>query len=86
MIALLEKALSRSAGTTVLLDGFPRSMENATAFDELFGPGEFLLFFDCPDEEMKRRIVERGKVRDYFGSTLTFSRLQGDSMITRKLL
>eukprot|EP01127_Copromyxa_protea_P009399 TRINITY_DN2219_c0_g1_i1.p1 TRINITY_DN2219_c0_g1~~TRINITY_DN2219_c0_g1_i1.p1 ORF type:complete len:369 (-),score=53.10 TRINITY_DN2219_c0_g1_i1:69-1175(-) len=61
VIALLEKALSKSAGTTVLLDGFPRSMENAVAFHESFGNGEFLLFFDCPDEEMKRRIVERGK-------------------------
>lgn len=37
-------------------------MENALAFDALFGPGEFLIFFDCPDEEMQRRILERGKV------------------------
>lgn len=85
MIALLEKALSRSAGTTVLLDGFPRSMENAVAFDELFGPGEFLLFFDCPDEEMKRRIVERGKVRPAF-CTFSLYRVQEGLMITSRPL
>jgi UMP-CMP kinase len=72
VIALLEKALAKSAGTTVLLDGFPRSMENAMAFDSLFGPGEFLMFFDCPDEEMKRRIVERGRVKNYEVSPLIF--------------
>eukprot|EP01126_Amoeba_proteus_P038974 TRINITY_DN4088_c0_g1_i8.p1 TRINITY_DN4088_c0_g1~~TRINITY_DN4088_c0_g1_i8.p1 ORF type:complete len:295 (+),score=63.45 TRINITY_DN4088_c0_g1_i8:472-1356(+) len=61
VIALLEKALSKSAGTTALLDGFPRSLENARDFENMFGPAEFILCFDCPDEEMKARIIERGK-------------------------
>jgi len=27
-----------------------------------FGPAEGLIYFDCPEEEMVRRIVERGKL------------------------
>lgn len=61
VIALLEKALRGASGSTILLDGFPRSIENAQSFYELFGTGECMLYFDCPDSEMKRRILERGR-------------------------
>ena len=61
VLALLDKALGSSYGTVVLLDGFPRSLDNAVDFYELFGPGEGLLIFECPEDEMIRRIVNRGK-------------------------
>lgn len=61
VLALLDARLGQASGKIVLLDGFPRSLQNAQDFYRDFGPAECLLLFDCPDEEMVRRIVERGK-------------------------
>lgn len=62
VLALLDARLSNAQGKVVLLDGFPRSLDNARDFYNDFGPAEGILLFDCPEEEMVRRIVERGKV------------------------
>ncbi|CAN0477020.1 unnamed protein product, partial [Scytosiphon promiscuus] len=59
--ALLEKFLTLHPGKHVLLDGFPRSLDNARDWARLFGPPEACIRINCPDEEMARRIVERGK-------------------------
>jgi len=61
VMALLKKILIRSPGRLVRLDGFPRSLENAKNFVELFGMGECCLYFECPNDVMISRIVERGK-------------------------
>jgi adenylate kinase len=61
VLALLEKRLCSHPGTCVMLDGFPRSMQNARSFYELFGPAEGVLVFDCPDQVMIERILHRGK-------------------------
>jgi len=61
VIALLKKQLVRSPGVIVLLDGFPRSLDNAKDFVRQIGHAECLLFFDCPHEVMINRIIERGK-------------------------
>jgi len=43
------------SGTLVLIDGFPRSLQNAVDFHENFGNADGVLAFECPDQEMVRR-------------------------------
>ena len=44
-----------------LIDGFPRKMDQAIKFEETVCPAKFVLFYDCPEEEMEKRLLERGK-------------------------
>jgi adenylate kinase family enzyme len=61
VMGLLESMVSSSSSSVILLDGFPRSMENVHDFLSLYQNVESILYFQCGDEEMIRRIVERGK-------------------------
>ncbi|KAI9714465.1 MAG: hypothetical protein M1820_000426 [Bogoriella megaspora] len=47
--------------TRFLIDGFPRQMDQALAFEEKVCRSKLTLFFDCPEEEMQRRLLDRGK-------------------------
>lgn len=68
-IALLESAMRQILSTSpssppkgkFLIDGFPRKLDQAIKFEEAVVPAKFVLFFDCPEEEMERRLLERGK-------------------------
>ncbi|KAL6868461.1 UMP-CMP kinase [Trichoderma novae-zelandiae] len=66
-IKLLENAMTealRQKGTTkgrFLIDGFPRKMDQAHKFEEAVCPAKLVLFFDCPEEVMEERLLERGK-------------------------
>ncbi|KAL0928222.1 hypothetical protein M5K25_000094 [Dendrobium thyrsiflorum] len=64
-IKLLQLAMRESGNDKFLIDGFPRNEENRAAFENLekIEP-EFVLFFDCPVEEMERRILNRNQGRD----------------------
>lgn len=44
-----------------LIDGFPRKMDQALKFEEVVCPAKLVLFYDCPEAEMERRLLERGK-------------------------
>ena len=44
-----------------LIDGFPRKMDQALHFEKAVCPARLVLFFDCPEDEMERRLLERGK-------------------------
>jgi UMP-CMP kinase len=44
-----------------LIDGFPRKMDQALKFEETVVPAKFVLFFDCPEEEMQKRLLKRGE-------------------------
>jgi len=44
-----------------LIDGFPRKMDQALKFDKDVCPASFVLFFNCPEQELLRRLLERGK-------------------------
>jgi UMP-CMP kinase len=44
-----------------LIDGFPRKMDQALKFEETVCPARFVLFYDCPEAEMQKRLLERGK-------------------------
>lgn len=60
-IALLKKAIEGSNASGILIDGFPRQLDQAGAFEKDVSDFEFVLFFDCSEEEMEQRLLERGK-------------------------
>ncbi|KAL8971638.1 MAG: hypothetical protein Q9183_000961 [Haloplaca sp. 2 TL-2023] len=70
-VQLLENAMteeinkSREAGgqesDRFLIDGFPRKMDQALRFDAAVCPSKFTLFFDCPEDVMQERLINRGK-------------------------
>lgn len=45
----------------VLVDGFPRNLDQAKGFTDSVSDFEFALYFDCPEDELMRRLVARGK-------------------------
>ncbi|CAL9084695.1 unnamed protein product [Musa textilis] len=64
-INLLQKAMLESGNDKFLIDGFPRNEENRAAFENVTKiEPEFVLFFDCPEEEMERRLLSRNQGRD----------------------
>ncbi|KAK4525738.1 hypothetical protein GAYE_SCF16G3647 [Galdieria yellowstonensis] len=61
-IELLKNAMEEQSETRgFLIDGFPRKLDQAGAFEKLVGDFEFILFLDCPQEEMERRLLKRGE-------------------------
>ena len=64
-VALLENAMrdtiSTSGNKKFLIDGFPRKMDQAFKFEEVVCPAKLVLFYDCPEAEMEKRLLERGK-------------------------
>lgn len=64
-VALIENAMrdqmDKNASTRFLIDGFPRQMDQALKFDQNVCKARFVLFFDCPEEVMLNRLIERGK-------------------------
>ena len=65
-VQLLENAMTdvlkdQDGKGKFLIDGFPRKMDQALKFEETVVPSKFVLFYDCPEEEMQKRLLERGK-------------------------
>ena len=62
-IAMLRERVSQPDATSVLLDGFPRTMEQAIALNEMMaGLGrqiDAVLYIDVPDEELVERLSGR---------------------------
>ncbi|CAA0829905.1 UMP-CMP kinase 3 [Striga hermonthica] len=64
-IKLLQRAIEENSNDKFLIDGFPRNEENRAAFESVTGiEPEFVLFFDCPEEEMERRLLSRNQGRE----------------------
>ncbi|KAK3195277.1 hypothetical protein Dsin_026587 [Dipteronia sinensis] len=64
-IKLLQKAILENGNDKFLIDGFPRNEENRAAFEEVTKiEPEFVLFFDCSEEEMERRLLGRNQGRE----------------------
>ncbi|KAK6120735.1 hypothetical protein DH2020_045517 [Rehmannia glutinosa] len=64
-IKLLQRAMEESGNDKFLIDGFPRNEENRAAFESVTGiEPEFVLFFDCSEEEMEKRLLNRNQGRD----------------------
>lgn len=64
-IKLLHRAMLESGNDKFLIDGFPRNEENRAAFEAVtkIDPA-FILYFDCPEEEMERRLLNRNQGRE----------------------
>ncbi|RDX80553.1 UMP-CMP kinase 3 [Mucuna pruriens] len=64
-IKLLQRAIKESGNDKFLIDGFPRNEENRAAFEKVTGiEPAFVLYFDCPEEEMERRLLSRNQGRE----------------------
>ncbi|EER09612.1 adenylate kinase isoenzyme, putative [Perkinsus marinus ATCC 50983] len=65
VLKLLEQAMvnsiSEGRGTRFLIDGYPRSLDQALLFEHTICPVNFVLYFEASDEVMTERILERGK-------------------------
>lgn len=63
-VGLLERAMRDSGRMQFLIDGFPRNEENRAAFELQTGiEPRFVLFFDCPEEVMEKRLLSRNEGR-----------------------
>ena len=69
-VKLLENAMQETIAASkgsgkkehkFLIDGFPRKMDQAVAFEQAVCPAKLVLFYDCPEDELERRLLERGK-------------------------
>jgi len=66
-VQLLENAMTERLGSgdktkgRFLIDGFPRKMDQAVKFEESVCKAKLVLFFDCPEKELERRLLDRGK-------------------------
>lgn len=60
-ISLLSTAISSSTAPGILIDGFPRKLDQAGAFEKDVSDFDFVLFFDCPEEVMEERLLKRGE-------------------------
>ncbi|KAJ3309920.1 hypothetical protein HDV04_005550 [Boothiomyces sp. JEL0838] len=58
-IGLLKEAMKKSGSHRFLIDGFPRALDQAQEFEKQ--ARKFVLFFDCPEQEMLHRLLKRGE-------------------------
>ncbi|PKA50100.1 UMP-CMP kinase [Apostasia shenzhenica] len=64
-VKLLLQAMLESGNDKILIDGFPRNEENRVAFENIAKvEPEFVLFLDCPQDELERRLLNRNQGRD----------------------
>lgn len=62
-VDLLRKKIENTACNRFLIDGFPRNAENVQGWDEVMTDVcdlEGVMFIDCPEEEMEKRLLSRG--------------------------
>ncbi|KAJ6691189.1 NUCLEOTIDE KINASE [Salix koriyanagi] len=63
-VGILQQAMQQSENKKFIIDGFPRNEENLATFEKTVKvEPEFVLFFDCPEEELKRRLLSRNQGR-----------------------
>lgn len=57
----MEEAEKNGLSSHFLIDGFPRKMDQCLEFESKVCPCKAALFFDCTEETMLERLLERGK-------------------------
>ncbi|GAB2265366.1 Probable UMP-CMP kinase 2 [Dionaea muscipula] len=63
-VKLIKKAIKSRENHKFLIDGFPRTEENRLAYERIIGVDpNVVLFFDCPEEEMVKRVLSRNQGR-----------------------
>jgi adenylate kinase family enzyme len=61
MVTLMQKRMKDHPGKRILLDGFPRSHQNAKDLVTLCGKPELALHLTCDDTVLLERIMKRGE-------------------------
>ncbi|XP_078173419.1 UMP-CMP kinase 3-like isoform X2 [Carex rostrata] len=65
IVQLIQKAMLESKNDKFLIDGFPRNEENRIAFEKIVNiEPELLLFLDCPESELEKRLLSRNQGRE----------------------
>ncbi|KAK3392297.1 adenylate kinase-domain-containing protein [Sordaria brevicollis] len=59
----LKKCGDAGRTRTLLLDGFPRQLDQAREFEAVFGTPKLVLFFDCPEDLARERVITRAAGR-----------------------
>ncbi|RWW01777.1 hypothetical protein GW17_00035166 [Ensete ventricosum] len=81
-VELLQKAMLESGNNKFLIDGFPRNEENRATFENVTKiEPEFILFFNCPEEEMEQRLLSRNQVIICFLNLLFVQKLICEPLI-----
>ena len=63
-VGLLRDAMAESEVKKFLIDGFPRNLENRQTFLDVAGQDcSFVLFLDCPEDVMEKRLLGRAEGR-----------------------
>jgi len=60
-IGLLEKAMIEIDSNRFLIDGFPRKLDQALAFEKEIVESTFTIYFECSEEVMLQRLLKRGE-------------------------
>lgn len=55
------EAHAREGPVRFLIDGFPRQMDQALKFEDEVSVSRFVLYFECPEEVMLKRLLKRGE-------------------------
>ena len=76
MKILIEALKERENAPGFLIDGFPRSMDQALEFERSIGAPKFVLAFSCPLEILEYRLLERGKTSGRADDNLETIRLR----------
>ncbi|KAF2001249.1 P-loop containing nucleoside triphosphate hydrolase protein [Amniculicola lignicola CBS 123094] len=66
-VDILRKNIQEATGScaqTILLDGFPRKMDQANYFEETIGTIAIVLVFECPEEILVDRLLQRKRNDD----------------------
>jgi len=60
-ITLLEKAMIENDSDRFIIDGFPRQLDQASAFEKEVVESTFVIYFECSEEVMLKRLLKRGE-------------------------
>ncbi|XP_054166434.1 adenylate kinase isoenzyme 1-like [Oppia nitens] len=63
VLSLLKTAINKESAKSngFLIDGYPRERDQAISFERDVTPCDMVLYFDCSDEEMTKRLLSRGQ-------------------------
>jgi len=61
VLALIQQAMLKNldAAKGFLIDGYPREVEQGVDFEDQIAPAALVIYFDCSDETMTKRLLGR---------------------------
>lgn len=57
----MHESITQHNNKRFLIDGFPRQMDQAQAFDADICDSRFILYLNCPESTMEQRLLQRSK-------------------------